>query len=451
MYLIKFPLKIIIIILTINSYAYNYSIKYQNDGVDKYHFNQLNDSLGFAFSDFFDDLRSGSLIFTHESKYNFMINAEAHMLTFRGNKDSPEQSRKRVDLLEIGFMYYFPFPIKTKTQYFGNIDIGIGIKNLIYGNWGGSLIQKAVHFTLRQERPIPKNYENYNYRGLLSAAINYSYMRFFSFENYIDLSYFADYFFKTSIAMNFRNESIGIETQLFYQNQNKINNIETYSRTQEAETGIGIQYRLYSKNFFTINNLNLNNFSNKDKFFSVGGFGIVFTEEYENISEDNLYTLNQNFSFGFDIMIPFQTKNSMYYKIIPKLKYYFAIATNYDVNSTEINSRTNRFSSGVTYEFFTKDRFILYICSGIFLSYNKDKKDVKAIYRPLKIKDTLQAGLEIEPGISIDTFKYNKAQYNIKIFTKINYSPIVYNIKTYNLEQHKLNFNYLGIGIAINI
>ncbi|AHH09836.1 Hypothetical protein BPA_0064200 [Borrelia parkeri SLO] len=451
MYLAKLNLKMIIIMLAINSYAYNHLIKYQNDRVDKYHFNNLNDGLGFALCDFFDDLRSGSLIFIHESKYNFMINAEAHMLTFRGNKDSPEQLRTRIDLLEIGFMYYFPFSIKTQTQYFGNIDIGIGIKNLIYGNWGGALIQKAVHFTLRQLRPIPKNYENYNYRGFLSAAINYSYMKFFNLENYIDLSYFADYFFKTSIAMDFRNESIGIETKLFYQIQSKINSIETYSKIQEAETGIGIQYRLHSKNFFTINNLNLNNFSTKEKFFSVGGFGIIFTEEYDNTSEDNLYLLNQNFSFGFELMIPFQTRNLIYYIIIPSLKYYFAIATNYDINLTELNSRTNRFSSGLMYELFTKDRFILYICSGIFVSYNQDKKDVKAIYRPLKIKDTLQAGLEIEPGISIETFKYNKVTYNAKIFTKINYHPIIYNTTNSTLETHKLNFNYLGIGITINI
>ncbi|AAX16631.1 hypothetical protein [Borrelia hermsii] len=451
MYLVKFNLKTIIIMLAINSYAYNYSIRYQNDGVDKYHFDNLNDALGFAFSDCFDDLRSGSLIFMHESKYNFMINAEAHMLTFRGNKDSPEQSRKRADLLEIGFMYYLPFSIKTKTQYFGNINIGIGIKNLLYGNWGGALIQRAVHFTLRQMRPIPKNYENYNYRGFLSAAINYSYMRFFNLENYIDLSYFADYFFKTSISMDFKNESIGIETKFFYQAQNEINNMETYSQLQKAETGIGIQYRLHSKNFFTINNLNLNNFSNKEKFFSVGGFGIVFTEEYENNSEDNLYTLNQNFSFGYDIMIPFQTRNSIYYRIMPQLNYYFAIATNYDINLSVLNSRTNRFSSGLTYELFTKNQFTLYACSGIFLSYNQDTKDVKSIYRPLKIKDTLQAGFEIEPGMSINTFIYNKTTYNIKIFTKINYSPIVYNTNNHTLETHKFTFNYIGIGIKINI
>ncbi|AHH08072.1 hypothetical protein baBA2_000107 [Borrelia anserina] len=451
MYLSKFNLKTLIIMLAINSYAYNHLIKYQNDGVNKYHFNNLNDGLGFALSDFFDDLRSGSLMFIYESKYNFIINAEAHMLTFRGDKDDPEQSRTRIDLLEIGFIYFFPFSIKTKTQYFGNIDIGIGIKNLLYGNWGGKLIQKAVHFTLRQLRPIPQNYENYNYRGFLSTAINYSYMRFLNFENYIDLSYFADYFFKTSIAMNFRNKSIGIETQLFYQTQSKINSIETYAKLQEAESGIGIQYRLYSKNFFTINNLNLNNFSNKEKFFSVGGFGIIFSEEYENTSENQLYLLSQNFSLRYDLMIPFQTRNSIYYRIMPQLKYYFSIATNYDINLAILNSRTNRFSSGLTYELFTKDRFMLYICSGIFLSYNKDKKDVKAIYRPLKMNSTLQAGFELEPGISINTITYNKVTYNIKIFTKINYSPIAYSTTNYTLEAHKLTFNYLGIGIEFNV
>ncbi|AFI30895.1 hypothetical protein [Borrelia crocidurae] len=451
MYLAKVSFKAIIIMLVINSHAYNYLMKYQNDGIDKYHFDKLNDGFGFALSDFFDDLRSGSLIFIHESKHNFIINAEAHMLTFRGDKESPEQLRKRIDLLELGFMYYFPILFKTKTQYFGNINIGIGIKNLLYGNWGGSLIQRAVHFALRQLRPIPKNYEHYHYRGFISTAINYSYMGFFYLENYIDLSYFLDYFFKTSISMDFKNQFIGIETQLFYQIQSKIKDIETYLKIQEAETGIGIQYKLYSKNFFSINNLNLNNFSNKEKFFSVGGFGIIITEEYDNPIENNLYLLNHNFSIGYDIMLPFQTRNIIYYKIIPQLNYYFAISANYDINAHEINSRTNRFSSGITYEFFTKNRLILYIASGLFLAYNKDKKDIKSIYRPLKIKDTLQTGLEIEPGVNINAFTYNKTKYNIKIFTKMNYSPLVYNTNNHTLEKHKFICNYLGIGIKINI
>lgn len=136
---------------------------------------------------------------------------------------------------------------------------------------------------------------------------------------------------------------------------------------------------------------------------------------------------------------------------MPQLNYYFAIATNYDINLSVLNSRTNRFSSGLTYELFTKNQFTLYICSGIFLSYNKDNKDVKSIYRPLKIKDTLQAGFEIEPGISINTFIYNKTTYNIKIFTKINYSPIIYNTNNHTLETHKFTFNYIGIGMKINI
>ncbi|WP_024654145.1 hypothetical protein [Borrelia persica] len=451
MYLAKVKLKTIIIMLAINSHAYNYSIKYQNDGINKYHFKNLNDSLGFSLNDFFDDLRSGSLIFIHESKYNFTINAEAHMLTFRGDKESPEHLRTRVDLLELSFMYYLPFLLKTKTQYFGNINIGIGIKNLLYGNWGGSLIQKVIHFTLRQLRPIPTNYEDYNYRGFISSAINYSYMGFFYLENYIDLSYLLDYFFKTSISMDFRNQFIGIETQLFYQIQNKIKDIKTYAKVQEAENGIGIQYRLHSKNFFSINNLYLTNFSNKEKFFSVGGFGIVFTEEYDNTFENNLYLINKNFSIGYDIMIPFQIRNIIYYNIIPKLNYYFAISTNYDINSNKMNSHTNRFSSGMTYEFFKKNLLILYISSGLFLSYNKDKKDIKSIYRPLKIRDTLQTGFEIEPGICINAFTYNKTKYNVKIFTKMNYSPLVYNTNNHTLEKHQFIFNYLGIGIKINI
>ncbi|BCR20722.1 hypothetical protein [Borrelia miyamotoi] len=449
MCLAKLNLKIIIMMIVINSYAYNYLIKYQNDGINKYYFNNLNDCLGFTFSDFFDDLRSGSLIFTYESKYNFIINAESHMLTFRGYKDTPEELRKRIDILEIDFMYYFSYLIGSKTQYFGNIDIGIGMKNLLYGNWGGTLAQKAVHFVLNQLRPIPKNYDNYNYRGFISAAINYSYMKFLNIENYIDLSYFADYFFKTSIAMNFRNESIGLEAQIFYQTQNNINNIETYTKIQEAETGIGIQYRLHSKNFFTINNLIIKNFSNKEQFFSVGGFGIIFTEEYESMSEHSLYTLTQNFSLGYDIMSPLQTRNSIYYKIIDQLKYYFSIATNYDTNLDQINNRTNRFSSGIIYKLFKKDRLVLYISFGITLSHNRDNKDIKAIYRPTKIKDTIQTGFEIESGISIKTIQYNKIMYDIKIFTKTIYSPIVYNIRNNTLETHRLIPNYFGIGIEI--
>ncbi|BCR21553.1 hypothetical protein [Borrelia sp. HM] len=449
MYLGKLHFNIIIIMLAVNSYGYNYLIKYQNDGIDKYYFNNLNDCMGFAFIDFFDDLRSGTLTFKYESKYNFTINTEAHMLTFRGDQDNPEELRKRIDLFEIDFMYYFSYLIQSEKQYLGNIDIGIGMKNLIYGNWGGALAQSSVHFVLRQLRPIPINYDNYNYRGFLSAAINYSYMKFLNIENYIDLSYFADYFFKTSIAINFRNEFIGIEAQIFYQTQNKIKDIEIYSKIQEAETGIGIQYRLHSKNFFTINNLNLFNFSSKEKFFSVGGFGLIFTKEYENTSENSLYTLNHNFSLGYDIMSPLQTRNSIYYKIMPQLKYYFAIATNYDLNLVHINSRTNRFSSGFIYEFFTKDPLTLYISCGIALSHNRDNKDIKSIYRPKKIKDTIQTGFEIEPGISVKTIKYNKITYNIKIFTKITYSPIVYNINNNTLEEQRLTLNYFGIGIEI--
>ncbi|AYE36007.1 hypothetical protein DB313_00565 [Borrelia turcica IST7] len=436
-------------ILTINAYSYNYSIKYKNDRVDKYHFESLNDGFGFSFSDFFDDLRSGSLIFTHESKYNFIINAEAHMLTFRGYKDDPEHLRKRVDLFEIGFMYYFPFLIQSGIKYFGEINIGIGIKNLLYGNWGGRLMQQLVHFALRQHRPFPKNYDNYNYRGFLSSAINYSYMRFLNLETYFDLSYFMDYFVKTSIGMDFRNEAIGLEVQLFYQNQNKIHDIETYAKVQKAENGIGFQYRLYSKNLFTTNNLNLTNFSNKEDYLSVGGFGITLTQEYENNSDNVFHTLNQNFSLGYELMIPIQTRSLIYYKIIPELQYYFAIATNYDIDITETNSFANRFSSGIKYELFTKGLFALYISSGIFLSYNKDNKDVKSIYRPIKIKDTLNIGLELEPGVLIETFKYNKAIYNLKIFTKINYSSLVYNIGTNKLDKHKLTFHYIGIGVEI--
>ncbi|AWG42506.1 hypothetical protein CR532_00555 [Candidatus Borreliella tachyglossi] len=445
----KFNITLILIMLATNSYSYNYAIKYKNDGVDKYHFESLNDGFGFAFSDFFDDLRSGSLIFTHESKYNFIINAEAHMLTFRGYQGTAENLIKRVDLLEIGFMYYFPFLIKSNTTYFGDIDIGLGIKNLIYGNWGGTLMQKVVHLTLRQFRPIPENYEKYNYIGFLSSAINYSYMRFLNFENYLDLSYFADYFFKTSIGLDFRNEAIGIETKLFYQIQNKINNIKTYAKVQEAESGFGIQYRIYSKNFFTTNNLNIHNFLDRENFLSVGGFGISLTQEYDNITENDLYTLNQNFAIGYEFMVPFQLRNLIYYKVMPAFKCYFAIATNYDINETEINSLTNKFSSGITYELFTKGLFTLYIGSGIYLSYNKDNKDIKAIYRPIKIKDTLQLGFEIEPGMLIEAFKYNKAIYNFKIFTKMNYSPMVYNIDAKALEKHTYTFNYFGIGVEV--
>ncbi|QMU98920.1 hypothetical protein F0310_00525 [Borrelia sp. A-FGy1] len=436
-------------ILTINSYSYNYSIKYKNDKVDKYHFESLNDGFGFSFSDFFDDLRSGSLIFTHESKYNFIINSEAHMLSFRGYKDDPEYLRKRVDLFEIGFMYYFPFLMQSGTKYFGEINVGIGIKNLLYGNWGGRLMQKLIHFILRQYRPFPVNYDNYNYRGFLSSAINYSYMRFLNIETYLDLSYFIDYFFKTSIGINFKNKSIGIETQIFYQTQSKIENIETYAKVQKAENGIGFQYRFYSKNFFTTNNLNLINFSNKEKFLSVGGFGITLTKEYENILENNFHILNQNFSIGYELMVPLQIRNLIYYKFMTELQYYFAIATNYDIDIAETNSFTNRFSSGIKYEIFTKGLFTIYISSGIFLSYNKDNKDIKSIYRPLKIKDTLHLGFEFEPGILIKSFKYNEAIYNLKIFTKINYSSFVYNIDNNKLDKYKLTFHYIGIGLEI--
>ncbi|UER67996.1 hypothetical protein LKV13_00550 [Borrelia sp. BU AG58] len=435
--------------VAVSAYPYNYSMRYKNDKVDKYHFESLNDGFGFSFSDFFDDLRSGSLIFTHESKHNFIINAEAHMLTFRGYKDDPEQIRRRVDLFEVGFMYYFPFLMKTGEGYFGEINIGVGIKNLLYGNWGGRLMQQLVHFFLRQWRPFPVSYEKYDYRGFLSTAISYSYMRLLNFETYADISYSMDYFFKTSIGIDLKNKAIGLETKLFYQTQSEIHNIKTYAKVQKAESGIGIQYRLYSKNFFTTNNLNLINFSNKNNFLSVGGFGISLTHEYDNNLENDFHIHDQNFSFGYELMIPLQIRSLVYYKIMPELKCYFAIATNYDIDITEINSFANRFSSGIKYALFTKDLFTIYISSGIFLSYNKDNKDIKSVYRPLKVKDTFQMGLEFEPGILIETFKYNKATYNFKIFTKINYSSLVYNTDTNKLDKQKLTFHYIGIGMEI--
>ncbi|WKC57694.1 hypothetical protein [Borrelia sp. P9F1] len=436
-------------ISAVDACPYNHSIRYKNDRVDKYHFETLNDGFGFSFSDFFDDLRSGSLIFTHESKYNFIINAEAHMLTFRGYKDDPEQVRKRVDLFEVGFMYYFPFLMQSGEKYFGEINLGVGIKNLLYGDWSGRLMQQLVHFVLRQMRPFPINYEKYNYRGFLSTAVSYSYMGFLNFETYTDLSYFMDYFFKVSIGIDLKNEAIGLEAKIFYQTQSKIRSIETYAKVQEAENGIGIQYKLYSKNFFTTNNLNLINFSNKENFLSVGGFGISLTQEYENNWENDFHIDNQNFSFGYELMIPLQMRSLVYYKTMPELEFYFAIATNYDTDITETNSFANRFSSGIRYALFTKNLFTLYVGSGIFLSYNKDNKDIKSIYRPLKIRDTLQLGLEVEPGILMEAFKYNKATYSFKIFTKINYSSLVYNIDTSKLDKHRLTFHYIGIGVGI--
>ncbi len=171
---------IILIISALKAYSYNHAIQFKNEGIDKYYFEILNDGFGFSLSDFFDDLRSGSLIFTYASKYNFIINLEAHMLTFRGYKNSPKSLISRTDLIEIGFMYYFPILLLINGKNFGEIDLGIGIKNLLFGDWGGHLMQSIIHIILNQHRPIPsiKSYDSYNYRGFLSFALNYSYMNF---------------------------------------------------------------------------------------------------------------------------------------------------------------------------------------------------------------------------------------------------------------------------------
>ncbi len=254
------------------------------------------------------------------------------MLTFRGYKNSPKSLISRTDLIEIGFMYYFPILLLINGKNFGEIDLGIGIKNLLFGDWGGHLMQSIIHIILNQHRPIPsiKSYDSYNYRGFLSFALNYSYMNFFNLENYIDLSYFADYFIKNSIGIALKNENIRFDIKLYAQIQNQIKSLKTYSKIQEAETGIGINYQFYSKNFFIRNDLNIKNFSTKENFLSVGGFGIIIApEEHTKISEskNEFNIMSNNFYFGFDIMIPFKIRNSIFYKINENINHYFSIST----------------------------------------------------------------------------------------------------------------------------
>ncbi|AJA89955.1 hypothetical protein OY14_00535 [Borreliella chilensis] len=447
-------LLIIFIISTLNAYSYNHAIQYKNEGVDKYYFEILNDGFGFSLSDFFDDLRSGSLIFTYASKYNFIINLEAHMLTYRGYKDSLESLISRADLIEIGFMYYFPILLLINGKNFGEIDLGIGIKNLLFGNWGGYLTQKLIHLLLNQHRPIPsrKSYDSYNYRGFLSFALNYSFMNFLNLENYIELSYLADYFIKNSIGITLKNENIGFDLKLYAQTQNQIESLKTYSKIQEAETGIGINYRLYSKNFFITNNLNIKNFSPKENFLSVGGFGIIITPgKYIEMpkSKNELNIISNNFYFGFDIMIPFKIRNSIFYKINENLKYYFSISTNYYTNYNETNSFTNRLSSGIMYELFPQKTFNPYIISGLFFAYNQNNQDIKNIFRPIRIKNVFQTGIENELGLLFEMLKYHNTKYIFKIYSKVNYVPLAYNLDKKQLEKHSINFNYLGIGIVI--
>ncbi|WP_151060593.1 hypothetical protein [Borreliella turdi] len=445
---------IILIISTLKAYSYNYAIQYKNEGIDKYYFEILNDGFGFSLSDFFDDLRSGSLIFTYTSKYNFIVNLEAHMLTFRGYEDSPKSLISRTDLIEIGFMYYFPILLLINGKNFGEIDLGIGIKNLLFGDWGGYLIQSIIHLILNQKRPIPgiKSYDNYNYRGFLSFALNYSYMNFLNLENYIDLSYFADYFIKNSIGITLKNENIGFDIKLYAQTQNQIKSLKTYSKTQEAETGIGINYRLYSNNFFITNNLNIKNFSTKENFLSVGGFGIIITpEECIKISEpkNEFNIISNNFYFGFDIMIPLKVRNLIFYKINENINYYFSISTNYYTNYNENNSFTNRLSSGIMYEFLPQKTFNPYIISGLFFAYNQNNKNIKSIFRPIRIKNILQVGIENELGLLFKMLKYRNTEYIFKIYSKASYVPLAYNIDEKKVEKHSINFNYLGIGIVI--
>ncbi|WP_199911332.1 hypothetical protein [Candidatus Borreliella tachyglossi] len=443
----RFRLVSMLIVLAINSYSYNYAIRYKNDGVDKYSLEGINDCFGFSFSNFFDDLRTNAELFTYESKYNFIINAEIHMLTFRGYKDDPEEVRRRADLIEVGFMYYVPFVIKPDITSFGEIHVGIGIKNLIYGNWAGATVQRGIHAIQGLLRPIPEAYDQYDYRGYLSTSLNYSYLRFLNFENYLDLSYFADYFIKTSIGVDFKNEAVGVELQLYYQAQSKIKDMATYSKVQEAESGIGMQQRIYSGNFFATTNLNLHNFSDSEQLFSVGGFGVMYTAEYESITEDALYILTPDFSISYEIMIPLQVRHLIYYQILSDLEYYFAITVNHDMYDFKRSSQTNRFSSGIAYAPCSKGIFTFYIGAGMYLSYNKDNKDIGAIYRPSKMSNTFQLGFEFEPGILLKMFRYNKVLYSLKLFTKINYSPMVYDIEIKALDKHRYTFNYFGIGL----
>ncbi|WP_031538411.1 hypothetical protein [Borreliella garinii] len=445
---------IILIISALKAYSYNHAIQFKNEGIDKYYFEILNDGFGFSLSDFFDDLRSGSLIFTYASKYNFIINLEAHMLTFRGYKNSPKSLISRTDLIEIGFMYYFPILLLINGKNFGEIDLGIGIKNLLFGDWGGHLMQSIIHIILNQHRPIPsiKSYDSYNYRGFLSFALNYSYMNFFNLENYIDLSYFADYFIKNSIGIALKNENIRFDIKLYAQIQNQIKSLKTYSKIQEAETGIGINYQFYSKNFFIRNDLNIKNFSTKENFLSVGGFGIIIApEEHTRISEskNEFNIMSNNFYFGFDIMIPFKIRNSIFYKINENINHYFSISTNYYTNYNESNSFTNQLSSGIMYEFLPQKTFNPYIISGLFFAYNQNNQDIKSIFRPIRIKNVIQAGIENELGFLFKMFKYHNTDYIFKIYSKVSYLPLAYNLDEKKLEKHSINFNYLGIGVVV--
>ncbi|WP_120104934.1 hypothetical protein [Borrelia turcica] len=350
MHLIKLMTAILSLLVVVpNSYSYNHLFQHRNDGVDKYNIELLNDSYGFSFSDFFDDLRSGSIVFTFESKYNFTLNIETHSFTYRGYKDDPIAVQTRTDIIELGALYFFPFTLIKDSSYFGHIDFGIGFKNLLYGNWGGALTQNTLHLLVRQTRPAPVAYEPYNYRGFISSAFLYSYGGLLLLENYLDFSYFADFFAKISFGVDLRNKDIGLVTKLFFQTQNKIDEIKAYAITQEAESGLGIQYKLYSKNFTSVNTIHIENFSSNNRFFSVGGFGVIFTKEYDTPQQHAIFALSNLFSFAYEWMIPFQIRSILYYSLTPQLKSYAAIATNYDINLPDKDSFTNRFSSGISF------------------------------------------------------------------------------------------------------
>ncbi len=159
--------------------------------------------------------------------------------------------------------------------------------------------------------------------------------------------------------------------------------------------------------------------------------------------------MSNNFYFGFDIMIPFKIRNSIFYKINENINHYFSISTNYYTNYNESNSFTNQLSSGIMYEFLPQKTFNPYIISGLFFAYNQNNQDIKSIFRPIRIKNVIQAGIENELGFLFKMFKYHNTDYIFKIYSKVSYVPLAYNLDEKKLEKHSINFNYLGIGVVV--